>query len=175
MRRLMLLRHAKTERAEPGERDRDRKLTKRGRTDAPVIGAYMAHHGFVPDVAMVSTAARAQETWALVADKFPKAPPRLNEERIYNASADTLIGVIGGAAPTAQTLLVVGHNPGLHDLAMQLIAAGDVEMREQLGEKLPTSGLAVIDLPFDEWLLVHPQCGRLERFVSPRMIGAATE
>ena len=67
MRRLMLLRHAKTERAEPGERDRDRKLMKRGRADAPAIGAYMAHHDLVPDLALVSPAERAQETWALVA------------------------------------------------------------------------------------------------------------
>jgi len=67
MRRLMLLRHAKTERAEPGERDRDRKLTKRGRTDAPLIGAYMVRHGLTPDLALVSPAERAQETWKLLA------------------------------------------------------------------------------------------------------------
>ena len=76
MRRLMLLRHAKTERAAPGERDRDRKLMKRGRSDAPAIGAYMAHHGLVPDLALVSPAKRAQETWALVAAAFAKAPRR---------------------------------------------------------------------------------------------------
>ena len=63
MRRLLLLRHAKTERAEAGERDRDRKLTNRGRNDAPVIGTFMAKHGLVPDLALVSPAARAQETW----------------------------------------------------------------------------------------------------------------
>ena len=62
MRRLMLLRHAKTERAEPGERDRDRKLTKRGRADAPVIGAYMAHHGLIPDFALVSPARRTRSS-----------------------------------------------------------------------------------------------------------------
>ena len=72
MRRLMLLRHAKTERAELGERDRDRKLTKRGRTDAQAIGAYMARHGLVPDLALVSPANRARETWALAADYFAK-------------------------------------------------------------------------------------------------------
>ena len=76
MRRLMLLRHAKTERAEPGERDRDRKLMKRGRADAPVIGAYMAHHGLVPDLALVSPATRAQETWALVAAVFRQGTAR---------------------------------------------------------------------------------------------------
>jgi phosphohistidine phosphatase len=174
MRRLMLLRHAKTERAAPGERDRDRKLMKRGRADAPAIGAYLAHHGLTPDLAVVSPAKRAEETWALVAGAFAKAPPMVRDERIYNATADALIGVIG-ATRKAHTLMVVGHNPGLHDLAMQLIASGNVEMREQLNEKLPTSGLVVIDLPVDDWSPLHPHAGRLERFVSPRLIAAATE
>jgi phosphohistidine phosphatase len=174
MRRLMLLRHAKTERAAPGERDRDRRLIKRGRAEAPIIGAYMVHHDLIPDLALVSPAIRAQETWALAATAFSKAPRTVNDERIYNATAEALIGVIGDTR-RAHTLVVVGHNPGLHDLAVQLIASGDVEVREQLNEQLPTSGLVVIDLPADDWSLLHPHAGRLERFVSPRLIAAATE
>ncbi len=136
----MLLRHAKTERAGPGEPDRDRKLTKRGRTDAPAMGAYMARHGLVPDVALVSPATRARETWDLVATAFAKPPRMVTHERIYNATAERLFGVIAetGSAPS---LLMVGHNPGLHDLAVQLIAAGDVAARERIAEKLPTTGL----------------------------------
>src|SRR4029077_2301785 len=94
MRRLMLLRHAKTERAEGGERDRDRKLTKRGRDDAAVIGAYMARHGFIPDLALVSPAKRAEETWALLASAFAKTPRLVNDERIYNAATDALFKII---------------------------------------------------------------------------------
>jgi phosphohistidine phosphatase len=174
MRRLMLLRHAKTERAEPGARDRDRKLTKRGRADAPLIGAYMARHGLVPDLALVSPAERARETWQLLAAAFAKAPQAVTDERIYNASADKLMAVLS-EPHRARSLLVVGHNPGIHDLAVALIAAGEVEARERVSEKLPTSGLVVIDLAFDDWQLLHPHSGRLERFVSPRLIAAATE
>jgi phosphohistidine phosphatase len=174
MRRLMLLRHAKTERAEPGERDRDRKLTKRGRNDAPLIGAYMARHDLVPDLALVSPATRAQETWALLADCFAKAPKAVSEERIYNADPQRLMDVMA-ETEKAKSLVLVGHNPGLHDLAVQLIASGDVEARERIAEGLPTSGLVVIDLAFDEWSRLHPYSGRLERFVSPRLIGAETE
>lgn len=174
MRRLMLLRHAKTERAAPRERDRDRKLMKRGRADAAAVGAYMTHHRLTPDLALVSPATRAQETWALVAGALAKPPRFATDERIYNAGPETLFAVIG-AASNAQTLLLVGHNPGLQDLAVRLIASGDVGLREQLKEKLPTSGLVVIDLPIDDWSLVHPHAGRLERFVSPRLIAAATE
>ena len=174
MRRLMLLRHAKTERAEPGERDRDRKLTKRGRADAPLIGAYMIRHGLMPDLALVSPAERAQETWTLLAGCFAKAPKTVNDERIYNATTDKLMTVLSEPR-SARSLLVVGHNPGIHDLAVALIASGDVEARERVTEKLPTSGLVVIDLAFDDWQFLHPHSGRLDRFVSPRLIAAATE
>jgi len=174
MRRLMLLRHAKTERAEPGEPDRERKLTKRGRHDVPVIATYMARHKLIPELAIVSPARRAQETWVLLASAFAKAPRVIDDERIYNASADAIIAVIA-ASGTARSLLVVGHNPGLHDAAVRLIGTGDVDLRGHVTEKLPTCGLIVIDLPFDEWSRLHHHAGRLERFVTPRLIAAATD
>jgi len=174
MRRLLLLRHAKTERAEPGERDSDRKLMARGRTDAAVIGAYMNRHRLVPDLALVSPVTRAEETWAGVVTAFSKTPPAVKDDRIYNASAETLIDVIG-ATRDARTLLVVGHNPGLQDLALHLIASGNVEARERISEKLPTSGLVVVEFPFNDWSRLRPNSGRLERFVSPRLIAEATD
>ena len=174
MRRLLLLRHAKTERAGPGERDRDRKLTARGRNDAPVIGAYMVRHRLMPNLVLVSPVRRAEETWTLVAAAFKKAPRVVKEERIYNAGAVTLMELIR-SAHDATTLLVVGHNPGLHDLAVQLIASGDVEARERINEKLPTCGLVVVEFPFDGWSQLHASAGRLERFVSPRLIAEATD
>ena len=174
MRRLLLLRHAKTERAGPGERDRDRRLTERGRLDAPVIGTYLARHGLVPDLVVISPATRTLETWGLVATALGKAPRLMKDERIYNAGTDTLADLIRetGDVPT---LLVVGHNPGLHDLARRLIGSGDVEARESLNEKLPTSGLVVIDLAFDDWSKLHDCSGRLDRFVTPHSIGPASD
>jgi phosphohistidine phosphatase len=174
MRRLLLLRHAKTERAGPGERDRERKLTKRGRADAPIVGSYMARHDLIPDFALVSPATRAMETWTLVAEALGKEPRVVKDERIYNADFETLIGIIRETSD-ARALLLVGHNPGLHDLALRLIASGDSEMRKRVIEKLPTSGLVVIDLAFDDWSKLHANAGRLERFVSPRLIEAATD
>jgi phosphohistidine phosphatase len=174
MRRLMLLRHAKTERAAPGERDRDRKLTDRGRTDAPLIGAYMVRHRLVPELALVSPVTRSEQTWALVGGAFSKTPRAVKEAAIYNATPDTLIDLVSGTHD-ARSLLVVGHNPGLHELARLLIASGDVEARERLNENLPTSGLVVIDLPLDDWSDLRANSGRLERFVSPRLIAEATD
>ena len=175
MRRLLLLRHAKTERAAAGERDRDRKLTARGRTDAAIIGAYLVRHQFVPDLALVSPATRAAETWALVAAALPDGSTRVEQdERIYNAVPETLIDLIRETAK-ARSLAVVGHNPGLHDLAVELIASGEVEARERINEKLPTCGLVIIDFPFNDWSRLHVSSGRLERFVSPRTIAEATD
>jgi phosphohistidine phosphatase len=77
--------------------------------------------------------------------------------------------------PKVHTLLVVGHNPGLEDLAALLIASGDLDARRRLKEKFPTSGLAVIDFALDTWGRLHPQAGRLDRFVTPRSIAAATD
>lgn len=175
MRRLMLLRHAKSERATPGSPDRDRKLNGRGRADAPTMGAYMARHGLVPDLAVVSAAARTRETWALVSAAFATPPPTLFEERIYETGPEALFAVIAETRPETKFLLLVGHNPGLHELAAVLIASGDVEARQHLGEALPTAGLVVIDLAFDDWNRLHPHAGRLERFVTPRSLAAATD
>src|SRR4051812_16087630 len=133
MRRLMLLRHAKTERAEPGASDRDRKLAPRGRADAPKIGAYMARHGFVPDLALVSAAKRTRETWALIAPAFTKPPQVAFEEQLYQAGPEQLFDIIRETS-RALSLAVIGHNPGLHELAVELIATGNVDARQRIGE-----------------------------------------
>jgi len=175
MHRLMLLRHAKAERVKPGKSDCERCLTKRGRANARAVATYMISYRLVPDQAFVSTATRAQETWMLLAKAFAEGPKVVSDERIYNATAEKLIEVIS-ETKGALCLLVVGHNPSLHDLAVQLMAGGNAEAREMISEKFPTAGLIVIDLPIDDWsqLQPHPHAGSLERFVSPRPIAKAS-
>lgn len=174
MRRLILFRHAKAEPSEPGLEDRARVLVERGRKDAGKIGAYMAGHGIIPDKVMISSAARAQETWKYAASAFRPSPAAMSAEAIYNATPHALLGVIKAAPSPAHTILIIGHNPGLHEVALMLIASGDIEARERLREKLPTAGLIIIDFAFDDWSKLHPQSGRLERFVSPKSLEAAT-
>jgi phosphohistidine phosphatase len=177
--RLMLLRHAKSEKAEPGMSDHARPLNARGKNDASLIGAYMARHALVPDLVLVSPAERTRQTWERVATALPKPPkppkpPRVvYEDRLYNAGAEAIVALVKTAAPAARTLLVVGHNPGMHEAARRLIASGDVEARERLNEGLPTSGLAVIDFAARDWRKLHAHGGRLERFVSPRSLAEA--
>jgi phosphohistidine phosphatase len=173
MRRLMLLRHAKAEKAKPGEPDRDRTLNAKGREDAPKIGFYMARHKLVPQRAVISPTLRTRETWDLLSEESSAAPLVLYDEHLYNASAETILKIIQTTPPDVHSLLVVGHNPGLHEAARLLIASGDVELRERLQEDLPTAGLAVIDFALDDWSKLHPHAGRLDRFVSPRSLELA--
>jgi phosphohistidine phosphatase len=173
--RLMLLRHAKAEKGSPGMGDRERALNPRGRKDAARIGAYLARHGLVPDRAIVSSARRTRETWEGLAKAFSAPLPAAHDDRLYNAGTELILDVIREAGRPARTLLVIGHNPGLHETARLLIATGDVGARERLGEGLPTSGLVVIEFAGDDWRKLHPQGGRIERFVSPRSLAAATD
>jgi phosphohistidine phosphatase len=169
MRRLMLLRHAKSDWA-TGLRDRDRPLNERGREAAPRMGAYMARHGLVPDLIIASTATRVRETLDLLLPSFPEAPHIAHDEKLYETEPEVLLDIIKEAPRTVHALLLVGHNPSLAELAGLLMASGDVETRQRLIEKFPTAGLAVIDFAFDDWRKVHPKSGRLDRFVVPRML-----
>ena len=173
--RLMILRHAKAEKSAPGMRDRDRPLAARGLKDSPKMGAYMARHQLVPKHALVSPSRRTRETWDGLASALPKGIPAFYEDRLYDAGPEEILAVIQETRPAIRTLIVVGHNPGLHEAARLLIASGDVEARERLNEGLPTSGLAVIDFAGDDWEKLHPRSGRLERFVTPRLLQAATD
>jgi phosphohistidine phosphatase len=175
MRRLMLLRHAKSDWTRPGGRDHERTLAPRGREAAPRIGAYMVHHGLTPDLVLCSTATRARETWDLVAKAFAAKPPAIYEDRLYQANASALFDVVKETKSSAHVLLLTGHNPALHDFAQRLIASGDTDARQRLTEKFPTGALAVIDFAVDDWRKLHPHSGRLDRLVVPRTLETATD
>jgi phosphohistidine phosphatase len=174
MRRLMLLRHSAAERANPGDSDQERPLSPEGRADAATIGAYLGNHSFRPDRVLVSPSTRTRETWRQIAAALRTAPEPVFDERIYNAAAQSLFNVIAEMAGDAQSVLMLGHNPGLHELAVLLVATGDIDTRERLRENFPTSGVAIIDFALDSWAKLHPRSGRLERFVSPKLIAGAT-
>jgi phosphohistidine phosphatase len=173
MRRLLLFRHAKAERSEPGMEDRARRLVERGQKDAATVGSYMASHALAPDHVMTSPSARTRETWKFAAPAFRPAPPVTPVDNLYDATSQDILGVIRKAPAAVRSLLILGHNPGLHAVALMLVASGDIETRERLREKMPTCGLVIIDFAFDEWGKLHSQSGRLERFVTPKSLAAA--
>jgi phosphohistidine phosphatase len=174
MRRLMLLRHAKSDWSKAGQRDHDRDLSERGRLAAPRMGAYLAKHGLSPDCVIVSTARRTRETWKLVAAALPARPRPVFDERIYEAMPEDILTAIRDTPASCQRLLVVGHNPGLQDLALQLIKGGSKDALDRLRDKFPTAGLALIDVPRDDWASLHAGSGRIESFMTPRLLSEKT-
>jgi len=172
MRRLMLLRHAKSDWSSPGMPDRERPLNARGIADAHTMGIYLARHALVPDLILCSPAKRTRLTAEACVDGWPTAVEITYSDRLYEGAPETILSLIRANAPEVHALLVIGHNPGLHEAARMLVASGDVERRERLHEKFPTAALAVIDFPIDAWSKLHRQSGRLDRFVTPRWIAA---
>jgi phosphohistidine phosphatase len=169
MKTLLLLRHAKS--AWPdGVEDHDRPLAERGRRDAPRMGAYMAGAGLEPDVALVSSARRTQETWALVAPAFGRACPSQTVASIYEAEPAAILAAIHAAPQGSGTLLVIGHNPGLEDLAMLLAPEGDADTVVRLRSKYPTAGLAVIRFDIERWADVAPGAGWHTAFMTPKTL-----
>src|SRR5215218_6569262 len=111
MLRLLLLRHAKAEFASSGQTDADRSLAPRGREVAPVVGRYLAQHSLRPDTAVVSTALRTRQTWALAAAAFEQPPPATFEARLYDATAGSILALLHEVPSRTSSVLVVGHNP----------------------------------------------------------------
>ena len=167
--RLILLRHAKSDWPE-GVADEERPLAERGRKAAALMGDYLAREGLTPELALVSTARRTRETWALVAERLPAGPPMRHEADLYAASAEGILRVLRSVDAGCRSVLVLGHNPGMEDLALMLAGHGAAAERRRMAEKYPTGGLAVIDLPVGRWADIKAGAGVLERFVTPRSL-----
>lgn len=170
MLRLILLRHAKSD--WPADvADHERPLAERGRAQAPMMGRYLAQELITPDLAIVSSARRTQETWRLFSSAFDEKIRKRDEKRLYAAAADRVIALAQDADDNARVLIMVGHNPGLHEAAMMLTGHGDRYAFARLKEKFPTSAIAVLDFAVESWREIAPQGGRLDRYVTPKTIG----
>lgn len=178
MRRLLLLRHAKTEHDAPSGQDQDRRLDDRGRLDAAAIGGWIVRHLSVPELVLVSTAVRAQQTWEIVrqamqdAARADAAPPKVESlDELYAADPAQILQIIRMAETTSpRQLMVIGHNPGMHELALALAGSGDAAAKKALEDNLPTTGLAVLDFAIEDWNEVAFRRGTLVRFTSPKLL-----
>jgi phosphohistidine phosphatase len=168
-RKLVLLRHAKS--AWPDVPDHERPLARRGQRDAPAMGRWLRAEGQVPDLVLCSTARRARETWQLAQAGLPAAPPVTFSDDVYGASAADLLRLARHTSAAVRTLLLVGHNPAIGDLAVSLAAgghdAGVAGAAARLRAKLPTRAGAVLDVT-GSWAALGTGSARLVRFVTPR-------
>ncbi len=133
---LILLRHAKSDWS-TGAADHERPLAARGLRQAPEAGRWLADHVDEIDRAVVSDAERARRTWELAAAELGSAPPVRLDNRVYGASGGALLGVVRDLPENLATVVLVGHNPGLEDLASTLVGSW---------VSMPTSALAVVDV-----------------------------
>lgn len=168
--RLILFRHAKSSWAE-GVEDHERPLSDRGRKAAPVMGHYLQKSRLEPQLVLVSTARRAQETWARASRAMKGKTEVRNSRDIYMAPAEKLLSVIQGTPPEIGTLMLVGHNPGLEDLAELLMKDDGGEPGARLRQKFPTAAIAVFSFEFWTWADAKAGCGSLDRFVTPKSLG----
>lgn len=168
MKRLYCLRHAKAVAKDPAD-DVDRVLAPRGRRQMKALASFMKETRLRPDRALVSPAARTRETWARTG---LDGVPTNFEPRIYEASRETLLDVLRAADDAAQSLVMVGHNPGFEDLMRGLAGGiGEPHALARLAVKVPTAALAIFDLPVEHWADARLASGRLIGFVTPAWLG----
>jgi phosphohistidine phosphatase len=162
-RRLVLVRHAKSD--WPDVADHDRPLAKRGRKDAPVVGRWLVTAGCEPDAVICSTALRARQTWELAGEAFAAAggaPPTVRfEPRVYEATVLGLLMLVREFEPEWQTVAVVGHNPGLAELTIGLAGTDPAPP-----QAFPTAFVSVLGLP-GEWAAAATGEARLLDFAVP--------
>ena len=161
MKTLLVLRHAKSSRDDPALDDRDRPLAARGERDAPRMGRLVRDEQLSPDLVVCSDAVRARQTAEAMAEAAGYSGTILLEHRLYAAEAAVILAVLRDVVePDVDTVMIVGHNPGLEDLVSALTGAR---------EDLPTATLAQLALPIDRWAEIGPRTrGTLVRVWRPR-------
>jgi phosphohistidine phosphatase len=169
MKRLILMRHAKTEPWNEGVNDRDRMLTPRGHGDAEAIAVALEQYGWAPDLALVSSSRRTRETWRHLALVFPECRKIVSDD-LYLAGIPAMERLIGEQAE-AGTVVVIGHNPGLHELSGSILQQGGSDNHQaamKLAAKFPTSAAALFEQEEEgPYLPVH---FKLQTFIKPKTL-----
>jgi phosphohistidine phosphatase len=161
MKRLLILRHAKSSWDDASLRDFDRPLNDRGERDAPFMGEILAERDFKPDLIVSSPAARAKRTAELVRQAAGWEAPLVFDKRIYEASPQELLAVVNEIRDEVSTSVLAGHNPGMEGI-IRLLTGRTVEM--------PTASVAVIEFDVDRWSAIEPGSGRLIEVMRPKEV-----
>lgn len=166
MKTLLLLRHAKSSWDSSAARDYDRPLAPRGERDAPRVGKALRDASIDLDLVVSSPALRARQTAELVLKAARYDGAISFEEQIYDASVSALMGVVRDLPDTAETVMLVGHNPGFEMLLGALCGTAAAPARV----RVPTAMLACVELSTDRWKEVSAGAGSLNWMVVPRML-----
>ncbi|MEL6961648.1 MAG: histidine phosphatase family protein [Pseudomonadota bacterium] len=172
MRRLLLLRHAKSSWNRPDLDDAERPLNARGQRAAPLMGRYISGHGLLPDMVLCSTAVRARQTLELVTAEWETADGEeikvVMRSSLYLASVAELLAIVRRTDDDVESIMLIGHNPGLATFAGLASGRGDSASLRAMAMKFPTAALAVIDFDADRWNTVAHGDGLLRSFTRPK-------
>lgn len=166
MLQLILLRHAQADYPDHVS-DHDRPLSARGHEQARIMGLHIQAQQLIPDLAIVSTAKRTQDTWADVIKAGQIITTKVDEPRIYESSVSNLLEVIKSQDSQHTRLMLLGHNPGLEQLTVWLAESGTQNALTRIQHGFVVGSLAVIDLPFSSWSTLEAQRGTLSHFATP--------
>ncbi|MBI3675365.1 MAG: histidine phosphatase family protein [Proteobacteria bacterium] len=175
MKRLILLRHAKTETDNKGG-DHARVLTERGRSDAALIGRCLEESGYHVDLVLCSTSARTRQTWDIVAPLLSGKPRIEFLDPLYLAPVKRIVSIVDGVPDATGTVVVIGHNPGMEEAAALLARKPETSEEranlKNMREKFSTGAFAVLDFDTDHWKEAAPHLGAVTAFVRPKFLRA---
>ncbi len=168
MKRLLLLRHGKSDWNNRDQPDNERPLNDRGQRAAALMGSYLRQRGLTPDLILSSPSVRTRETAAKVVLALQAEVPLEFRPVLYLADPKTIMEQVRGAPDDVKTLLVIGHNPGMQLAALKLSAGDPAGRRNDIEDKFPTAALAVIEFDVDDW--ADAKGGDLVAFDSPKAL-----
>ncbi|WP_323004981.1 histidine phosphatase family protein [Pseudorhodobacter sp.] len=165
--RLILTRHAKSSWDDPRTPDHDRPINERGKRAAADLGQWLASRGYVPGEVLCSDALRTRETYSGIRAALPDAPEATLKSTLYNAGVDVMLAVLRHA--TADTVMIIAHNPGIAEFANRLVTRAPTNPDFQ---RYPTGATLVLEFPIDDWSDAGFGTGAALDFIIPREIMA---
>lgn len=168
MKTLYLLRHAKSDWGNPGLDDHDRPLAARGERAAAVMGVHFAQQQYQPSLVLCSSALRTRQTLEALLPHLPGQPELMVEEGIYLASCGRLLARVQELDDGQSGVLLIGHNPGIAELAQTLAGSGERASLRHLAARFPTAASAVCEFDLERWRDLAPGSGRLLSYATPK-------
>lgn len=172
---LTLFRHAKSSWADPSLQDFDRPLARRGEEAAPLMGAFLTERGLIPNLVLCSTSRRTRQTLSLAFGHLKSQPETQFLDGIYHATVPALTAIIQGTPAAKHHLMLVGHNPGLQALALDLIGGGDPAGRRGIAHKFPSAAVAVMTFDAANWAAIRSGAAYLTIFMTPKQLGGGAQ
>ncbi|MCI5049702.1 MAG: histidine phosphatase family protein [Rickettsiales bacterium] len=173
MKTIYALRHAKTEIGRIDMDDYDRQLIERGHQNATDLGVFLKNKGWVPDVALVSSAARTRETMDDVNQQFDSTVFVEYTDQLYLAPPGDIFRSINQLNDDHSAVLLVGHNPGIHQFCVDVVKDGESKALRECAMRFPTCAMAVIEADVASWSEIEPDCGYLKSFWDRHLVAAA--